>query len=317
MDRNGPQPDPHHHPQHHWLALNALMHLGAIAGAIWLWPTPYWPAVVPCWIVAAWMNHAALTMLHEAAHASLWKSKPLNELHGVLIGTLALIPLSVYRYVHARHHAHLGRERDPEFWPYNLTSAPRALRIAYAWAELALGFLLTPLLYSVRTAFSWKSVPARHRPRLLMEWAVILVVWPAAIAAILSLGWLELFVVGWLVPAWIAGTAQTVRKFTEHLGMHGDTILTMTRTVAYTKPLGQAASRTQRHVDHHATHHQRARIPFYNLPEATRHAYGREPEARLYHSHAEAVLDMLPHLLNPKVGPQWSTRSKPPQPTTN
>ena len=58
------------------------------------------------------MNHAALTEMHEAGHATLWPGRRrLNELHGVAIGTVALIPLSVYRYVHARHHAHLGRAR--------------------------------------------------------------------------------------------------------------------------------------------------------------------------------------------------------------
>ncbi|MFM2159360.1 MAG: hypothetical protein RLZZ124_1834, partial [Cyanobacteriota bacterium] len=52
----------------------------------------------------------ALTRLHESAHGMLSRSRALNEAQGILIGTLALTPLSVYRFVHARHHACLGRE---------------------------------------------------------------------------------------------------------------------------------------------------------------------------------------------------------------
>jgi fatty acid desaturase len=218
---------------------------------------------------------------------------------------VALTPLSVYRSVHARHHAHLGRERDPEFWPYNLPRAARWVRLVYAWSELAAGWLLTPVLYSVRTAASWGSVPRLQRRRLIAEWAVLIVAWGGLLVLVDAKGWWEGFVVTHLVPAWLAGTMQTIRKFTEHLGMFGEGIIAMTRTVAYRGQIGRAASASQLHVEHHATHHRHARIPYYVLPEATDLIDVEGSGGRLFGNHVQAFLDMAPHLLDPRVGPQW------------
>lgn len=289
----------------------AAVHLAAMAGAYVAWRAGWWPVTVVLWGAIAWLDHAALTRLHEAAHGTLVRRPWLNEAAGVLIGTASLTPLGVYRYVHARHHAHLGGPRDPEFRPYNDPSASRAKRIAYAWAELVFGWILTPALYSIRTARSWRDVPARARPRIVQEWIVLALAWAAILAGVHALGWWEGFVVCHLVPAWLAGTMQTLRKFTEHLGMHGEGIVAMTRTVSYEGALGRAASSSQLHVEHHGTHHRHARIPWHVLPEATEIVYGDEREGRVFRTHGKALRDMLPHLLDPKLGAQW-TRSDPP-----
>jgi fatty acid desaturase len=291
-----------------WLTVSGVLHAGTIVGAVWAWGHGWWPITAVCWIASAWLNHAALTQMHEAGHGTLWRHRAANELHGILVGTLSLTPLSVYRYVHARHHAHLGRERDPEFWPYNLPATPRWIRVLYAWTELTVGWLFTPLLYSVRTALSWRHVSRGQRRRIVLEWLLLALFWPVVLLVVIAQGWIEPFLVGWLAPVWIAGSAQTLRKFTEHLGMHGESVLAMTRTVAYRHAAGRAASRSQRHVDHHGTHHRYARIPFYDLPRVTETAYGAAPDARLYRSHLAALLDMLPSLLDPRVGPQWTGR---------
>lgn len=114
-----------------------------------------------------------------------------------------------------------------------------------------------------------------------------------------------------LAPAWLAGSMQTVRKFTEHLGMFGDTIVSMTRTVVYRGPFGRAASASQLHVDHHATHHRHARIPYYALPEATQLVYADQCNGRVFPNHVRAVLDMLTNLSDPRVGPQWRAANAP------
>lgn len=286
-------------------ALAALAHALLMVGAAASWRAELWALTVIAWGLIAWMDHAALTRLHEAAHGMLSQWRWLNELQGIVIGTASLTPLSVYRYVHARHHAHLGRERDPEFWPYNLTWTPRWVRLVYAWSELTAGWLLTPVLYSIRTVASWTIVPRRQRARLVVEWILLTASWVCLLILVDAKGWWELFIVSHLIPAWLAGTMQTIRKFTEHLGMFGDGIITMTRTVAYRGLTGRAASASQLHVEHHATHHRYARIPYYLLPEATEMVYVDAPDGRLFSNHLRAFLDMAPHLLNPRVGPQW------------
>jgi fatty acid desaturase len=291
-------------------AVAAASHLALVALAIWAWSRGHFAFVACVWCAIAWMDHAALTRLHEAAHGALSRSRVLNEAQGILIGTLALTPLSVYRFVHARHHACLGREGDPEFWPYNDPKAPRALRVAYAWAELAFGWILTPALYSLRTARAWRRVPASQHGRLVGEWIFLAGFWAATLAVVASNGWWEWFVVAHLAPAWLAGSMQTIRKFTEHLGMHGASIVSMTRTVVYRGPVGRAASASQLHVEHHAAHHRHARIPHYALPEATELVHALEAGGRRFPTHAHAVLDMLPHLADPKLGPQWTANRR-------
>ena len=290
--------------------LAGVLHLGLAVICVVAWLGGYWPVSVVLWFAIAWMDHAALSRLHESAHRMLARSPWLNEAIGILIGTLALTPLSVYRYVHAKHHVHLGREKDPEFWPYNLPNSPRWQRLTYAWLELAFGWIFTPMLYSMRTARAWPSLAAARRRRLVVEWVLLFAFWTGTLAIVAVTGVWTWFLVGHVAPTWIAGSVQTLRKFTEHMGRFGETIYDMTRTVVYTRPIGQAASRSQLHVEHHGTHHRWPAIPYRNLPEATPIVYEGQEEGRIYSSHWAAIRDMLPHLANPRVGPQWKDASR-------
>ncbi len=296
-------------------AIAAPAHLAFAVLAAWSWSMGWWPVLAIAWCAIAWLDHAALARLHEAAHGMLARRRSLNELQGIAIGTLALTPLSVYRFVHGRHHAHLGREGDPEFWPYNDPRARRSVRLLYAWSELAFGWVLTPALYSLRTAAAWGELRPRQRRRLVAEWLLLAAFWSALLAIVHANRWWEWFVVIHLVPAWLAGSMQTVRKFTEHLGMFGDAIVSMTRMVIYRGPLGRAASASQLHVEHHAAHHRHARIPHYALPAATRIIYEEGSDTarggRVFPDHLRAILDMLPWLLDPKLGPQWRGEATP------
>lgn len=286
-----------------------IVHGALMVGAVWTWTVGWWPATVATWLGIAWLDHAALTRLHESAHGTLVRARWLNEALGITIGTLALTPLSVYRYVHHQHHAYLGGIRDPEFWPYNDVRCSRALRLAYAWSELTIGWILTPSLYSLRTARSWPRIAPHQRRRLAMEWCLLAAAWGGVLGVVHTQGWWAEFIVAHLAPAWIAGTLQTVRKFVEHIGMFGQGIMGVTRTVADRRRwVAAAASRSQLHVEHHGTHHRWARIPFYKLPEATEIVYEGTGTGRLFATYGAAVRDMLPHLLNPRVGPQWVDR---------
>ncbi len=281
------------------------MHATLFGLAILTWQGGLWPITVVIWAAIVWMNHAALTRLHEAAHRMLFRSPLANELAGIAIGTLALTPLSVYRYVHTQHHAYLGGPKDPEFWPYNLPSSPRWQRRMYALLELAAGWVVTPWLYSIRTVRAWPGLNQRTRLRLVGEWTWLVLFW---ISVVWFVGWTNAwvwFLVGHLIPAWLSGSVQTLRKFTEHLGRFGTTIPAMTRTVVYKKPLGRFASWSQLHVEHHGTHHRWPKIPYHHLPVATQVVYRDAPSGLIFSNHWEAIRDMLPHLLNPRVGPQW------------
>ena len=287
--------------------LAGIVHLILILVCVVAWTIGFWQVSVLLWFAIAWMDHASLSRLHESAHRMLFRSFIANELAGIFIGTLALTPLSVYRYVHTQHHAHLGREKDPEFWPYNQPGSPRWLRLTYAWLELTFGWIFTPWLYSIRTIRAWHSLSPGKRKRLVVEWGVLVGFWAAFLFTVACTQTWEWFLVGHLAPTWIAGSVQTVRKFTEHLGRFGETVYDMTRTVEYAQPVGRAASRSQLHVDHHGTHHRWPRIPYHMLPEATKLTFHEETQGRTYSSHLAAICEMLPYLADPKLGPQWKT----------
>lgn len=308
----------------------------ALAGMTLLaWHQAWYLLLPPLWIALAWVFHTGLMRLHEAAHGTVSPRRWFNELHGIVMGIGGLTPLSVFRFVHSRHHAHLGHEDDPEFWPYNLPAVPRAVRIFYAWSELLGGWLVTPALYSFRTLAAFGSVPRTQRVRLVLEWLLLLAFWGLLIWLVAVNDWWMPFIVAYVVPAWLAGSLQTFRKFIEHLGMFGENVFSMSRTVVHRSALGKIASRSQLHIDHHGTHHRWARIPYFGLPAATdtvlnaagqtsgqeaddAHAgragdtrsssrQGLAPtDARFYPNHATAILEMLPSLLDPKVGPQWN-----------
>ena len=292
-------------------AVATMIHAAAIVFCITAWTSGYWPLCVVLWIVIAWMDHAMLVRLHEAAHRMLVRSGLANELLGIAIGTLSLTPLSVYRYVHGKHHAHLGREQDPEFRPYNQPESARWLRILYAWLELVFGWAFTPALYSIRTARAWPTLTKSLRTRLLLEWGILVGAWYIVLIVVTFTQTWSWFLVGHFIPAWLAGTLQTIRKFTEHLGKSGDTIFEMTRTVSYVGPIGLAASRSQMHVDHHAIHHRWARIPYLKLPQATSIVFNGTDHIETFPNHFAAVWDMLPHLWDPRVGPQWDRSDNP------
>jgi fatty acid desaturase len=105
-------------------ALAALSHAPLMTGALAAWWVVWWPLTAITWCSIGWMDHAALTRLHKAAYGMLCRWRWLNELQGVVPGTVSLTPLTMRRYVHARHHVHLGGERDPAFWQYNLPWTP-------------------------------------------------------------------------------------------------------------------------------------------------------------------------------------------------
>ena len=103
---------------------------------------------------------------------------------------------------------------------------------------------------------------------------------------------------------------QTLNKFEQHLGLHGQTVLGLTRTVVDEHPAAELVSAAMLYNDYHGTHHRYAKIPYYQLPHATPYALSGGPRALPgLPQHRERTLDMLRCLADPKVGPQWLARA--------
>ncbi|HEX4148676.1 MAG TPA: fatty acid desaturase, partial [Pirellulales bacterium] len=285
--------------------LVSAAYLVSILAAAATWSAGLWPLTLVIWVAAGCLGHAKLIAFHESAHGTLSRRRWLNELQGIGVGTIILVPLSAYRWVHAQHHAQLGTQHDLELWPFVDPRAPRWLRLAATAAELLLGFFYTPLVF-LRGVLRATGLPIAQQARIVAEYSFCAAVWGGLLWVIARQQAWTLLAVGYLVPASLAAAAQTLRKFTEHMGLLDEGVLSTTRTVVDQRPLGQALSRSLLHIDHHGTHHRYAKIPYYNLPAATPLVYASAAERSvIFSSYLQALLDMLPTLANPRIGRQW------------
>ncbi|HCS51299.1 fatty acid desaturase [uncultured Rubinisphaera sp.] len=281
----------------------------AIIFLIWACITLYyqqmWIGLVIGWLALGHFFHTKPLSLHDASHGTLDQNRRRNTIFGIVCGTGSLVPLSVYRYAHAYHHGFMATKADPELWPFNDPQASRPFRMLCAFLEIFFGFIYTPLLF-VRSLFVCGKLKKDLRKRIIFEYCLILLVWGTLFTVVAWQGWWVQFLVGFGVPYAFAGMYQTLNKYTEHMGLLGDTVLSGTRTVIPKKRVDKTISNMMQHVDHHGTHHRYARIPFYALPEASEVVYGENnPENPVYSTYAGAFFAMLPTLWNPKVGSQW------------
>ncbi len=285
--------------------LASALVLGLMAAALWSWQQGWWPLLVFVWLLAGHFAHAKAIALHEASHGTLNANPLCNELQGILIGALTLVPLGVYRVCHERHHAYLAEPRDPELWPFTLPGASRSLRLLAAAAEIVFGFFYVPLLF-LRGVLVGGKLTRRQRRRILAEYALCGTLWATVLTVVGTNGWWLELLVAVIVPLMVAGSFQTLNKYTEHMGLLGDTVLGSSRTVIDKRPLGKLLSRSLLNVDYHGTHHRYARVPYYNLPAATDHVFdGGDSAGPVYDSYVAALVAMLRTLPNPRIGRQW------------
>jgi fatty acid desaturase len=254
----------------------------------------------------AHLGHAVLLSFHEAVHFNLATKRLDNELRGLVLGTLALVPLSVYRHVHRWHHAALSSPQDAELWPYNQPAVPRWLRVLAAGFELTCGLLFTPLLF-VRGVLVDPPAERRVRRRMVFEYLLMAAFWTALLSFVHSGGWWVPFGVAYVVPAILSANLQSWRKFIEHMGLFGDTPTTLSRTIVHESAPGRLLALTMLNVSHHGTHHRFGGVAFEKLPATTRDRLTLE-EHRLFATYWQALWAMLPSLADPRVGSQWLAR---------
>ncbi len=305
--------DETHEP--HWVSRAAFPFLAATffitqaALAVAVYRANYWLAV-PLVLVSSHLMHGMLIGFHEASHGLLRKSRVLNEIDGLLIGTLSFMSFSLYRAAHQLHHAHLATPRDEELWPFVEPAMPRAVRIWAAICELTLGLFFTPFLF-VRT-FLRAGSPIRNRKlrrRIWRELAAMALVWMGILTAVAWLHAWTYFLWLHLLPASLAANMQSVRKYIEHVGLTGSTINSSTRSIVARGWLGRLVSFTLLHEPFHGVHHRYSGLPHAELPRRADELEPKSPEDRPpFPSYAQAFHDLMQELADPRVGAQWRAR---------
>jgi len=173
-----------------------------------------------------------------------------------------------------------------------------------AFLEIVFGFVYTPVPF-LRAVLVGKLTPYERR-LIARGYAACLCFWAVVIAVVSHFGWWMLLFVGLVVPMMLAGMLQTLNKFEQHLGLHGQTVLGLTRTVVDKHRLSEMLSAAMLYSDYHGPHHRNAKILYHHLPHATPCALASAREyCPVFPNIIRATVDMLCCLANPKVGPQW------------
>lgn len=300
------------HGRTHWVSraafplimaaqLVAQVALGFAVYHGWIW------LAVPLMLLVSHFMHGGLIGFHEASHGLLRKNRTLNDLDGLLIGTLSLMSFTLYRAAHQTHHMHLATERDEEMWPFVQVESPRWSRRLAAFIELNLGLFFTPFLFA-RMFFRKNSFirSRKVRRRVWAEFMLMIVFWTAVIAAV---AWFHLwtyFLWLYFVPGLIAGNMQSWRKYIEHIGLSGHTAKSATRSIIADTWSGRLLSLTLLHEPFHAVHHLRSGLPHYELPlHAASLVPAVEGEITPFPNYRSAIRHLLSNLSDPRVGSHW------------
>src|SRR5205823_6495126 len=145
-----------------------------------------------------------------------------------------------------------------------------------------------------------------RRRRIWSEIALVAAVWSGIVAATAWWGAWKFFLVMFVVPASLAGSMQSLRKYIEHMGLAGSTVLSSTRTVVSPGLVGRFLAFTLFHEPYHGVHHKFARLPHSVLPKFTAVLAPTLPdEICPFSTYRDALQDMIGSLSDPRIGVQW------------
>lgn len=274
----------------------------AWASLAWGWPAEnlLWTAFVILWL--AYFQHTWTTIFHEDAHHALYRARWHNTFNGVIVGTLLMVPFSVYRQVHIRHHAKMSSPEDWELWPYCDPGRTLRFRRIFLFFDIIFGLWAAPYVYG-RIFFVRHSplTDPRLRRRIKLEYLLIVGFWGSIITLVTLTGAWWLFAKVYLIPAWLTGVIQTLRKLTEHLGLPAGDPMLGARTVLSKSVVGRAMEYTSFHISAHGLHHQYPQMPHDHLEKAY-DLKVPEKSAPVFPSYWRAMLDMCSHLRHPGIG---------------
>jgi len=235
-------------------------HLLAIALAGYL----HWVAMGSAWVIATGFVLGVLINFlyaaqHELSHATVFKTRRVNEFFGRLIGFFMLFPRDFDQIMHFAHHSHTQDwERDGE-----LVREPYTLRTYLLWmigvsywknrfmgiVRRARGIILEPYIRPEEQA----KVIFESRVHLALYALIALVSLVMGSAAVL---WF------WIVPMILTKPVHQLQNTIEHLGLsHEQDILENTRSTRTNALMRWLCWQ----MPYHTAHHTFPSVPFWKL----------------------------------------------------
>lgn len=270
------------------------------------WPSPHIGWQIAWTMFTAYCMFCWTSCFHECSHQTLGGSRFWSLLIGRGLGTVMVLPYTIYRESHIRHHAYLNKPHDWELWPYSDPNASLGFRRVFVWFDFLLGFIAAPFTFG--RLFWHKDSPLtdpKLRRTIWLEYALCVAFWGATFTALTLTSTWMMYVRGWLIPLAITGMWQNARKFTEHLGMQSYDPMLGTRTVVGKSWLTKACTYLNFDIFIHGPHHRHPRIAHRKL-RTKMYEYAEKSEELKYpmfRSYWGAIFDMIPYIFkNPGVG---------------
>jgi fatty acid desaturase len=245
-----------------WGGLQMASHWGAIAVVGVL----HWMALGTWWVLATGFVLGVLINFlyaaqHELSHATVFKTRKLNEVFGRIIGFVMIFPRDFDQVMHFAHHQYTQNwERDGELVrePYTLTTYLLWLSGVTYWrnrlvgtVRRARGIILEPFIKPTEEA---KVI--RESRMHVMGYAAI------AVVSVMLGSWAALTF--WIIPMVVAKPVHQLQNTIEHLGLsHEPDILENTRSTRANGLIRWLCWQ----MPYHTAHHTFPAVPFWQLKE--------------------------------------------------
>jgi len=282
--------------------IQTLSHVAAIAvssaGLVFL--VPLVPLTwLPLFLVQGILINCLYAGQHELSHWTVFRTKGLNDLVGLLFGFLTLNPFYTDRFIHFAHHrATHDPDRDPEIMgtgPYTFASYLLDFSGISFWWRRVTGILRTALGRGLETAY-WLG-PAEARIVVLEArmtvgaWIVI-----AAVSVVFR-SWSAVSL--WIAPMLLTKWFHQLQNMGEHTALaHDPDTFKNTRTLR-----GPAVMRwLMWNMSYHTAHHCFPGVPFHKLPPLHAEIVANLDHPVATRGYLEAQRDIFASLLSPGPG---------------
>ena len=241
-------------------ALQMASHLGAILlvgilhgfamGSGWVWVTGAALGVLLNFLYAA---------QHELSHATVFKTRKLNEVFGRIIGFIQIFPRDFDQIMHFAHHQYTQDwERDGELVrePYTLRSYLLWLFGITYWRNRLFG-----IIRRARGIIVEPYIREDQEAKVVLESRIHVALYGLIIGVSLIFGnwwWLTF----WILPLILTKPVHQLQNTIEHLGLsHEDNILENTRSTRTNALMRWLCWQ----MPYHTAHHTFPSVPFWKL----------------------------------------------------
>lgn len=223
---------------------------GAALGTWWVLITGFALGVLLNFLYAA---------QHELSHATVFKTRKLNEVFGRIVGFFMLFPRDFDQVMHFAHHQYTQDwERDGELVrePYTLQTYLLWLSGLTYWKNRVVG-----LVRRARGIIIEPYIKENEEEKIITESRIHVTIYAMLIFAEFMAG--SMFLLSfWILPMVLTKPVHQLQNTIEHLGLsHEEDILENTRSTRAPAPIRWLCWQ----MPYHTAHHTFPAVPFWKL----------------------------------------------------